>query len=152
MQSRRGFTYLELIVSMVILAILASAAIPSSKMITKRKKEAQLRDALLEIRTAIDSYKRAVDEGLIQRPQLDQYGYPLDFNELVEGAPLAQEPSVKIRFLRRIPVDPMTGEREWGMRSVQDEFDSISWGGQNLFDVYSESDGTAIDGTEYSEW
>jgi len=148
----QGFTYLELIVSMVILAILASAAVPTSRMIMKRNRERVLKRNLLEIRTAIDRFKRSVEEGTIEKPPLDQYGYPLDFNELIEGVSSTEDFNVKIRFLRRIPVDPMTGEAEWGKRSVQDPFDSKSWGGENLFDVYSLSDGTAIDQTEYSEW
>ncbi len=150
--SRKGFTILELMVSTVILAILASAAVPVSKMMVKRKKEASLRASLLEMRTAIDRYRQAVEEGIIKKPPLDQYGYPADFEELVFGAPHAMKPSITIRFLRRIPVDPMTGEAKWGMRSVQDAPDSTTWGGQNLFDVYSLSDGTAIDQTEYSQW
>ena len=148
----RGFTYLELIVTMVILAILASAAVPTSRMLIKRKKETTLRDALMEMRIAIDRYKRAIEEGVIQNTPLDQYGYPADLTELIEGAPTSKDPQIKIRFLRKVPMDPMTGEAEWGKRSVQDEFDASSWGGQNVFDVYSLSDGTGIDGTEYSEW
>jgi len=151
-QTQRGFTYLELIVSMVILAILASAAIPVSRMIVKRQKEARLRSALLEMRIAIDRYRQAVEEGVIQKPPIDQYGYPKDFNELVHGVPDATVPSITVRFLRRIPVDPITGEAEWGKRSVQDASDTTSWGGQNLFDVYSLSDGRAIDQTEYNQW
>lgn len=149
---RRAFTLLELILSMLILSILAAAVVPVSRVVVKRGKEAELRRKLLEIRTAIDRFKKASEEGLIDVTDRDQYGYPADFEELISGLPTTDGSGKHLRFLRRIPVDPFTGEAEWGMRSVQDEPDSSSWGSENLFDVYSLSDGTALDGTEYGAW
>ena len=120
----------------------------------KRRKEMELKQALLEIREAIDRFKRAADEGKIEADGTDQLGYPADFEELVNGVPMKTKDGKRknMRFLRRIPVDPMTGEAAWGMRSVQDEPDDSTWGRENLFDVYSLSDGTALDGTEYQTW
>ncbi|MDJ0838969.1 MAG: prepilin-type N-terminal cleavage/methylation domain-containing protein [Acidobacteriota bacterium] len=149
---KRGFTLLELVIAMVLLGILAAAAVPTTRKLVKRQKEIELKRALMEMREAIDRFKRASDEGVIVVMDIEQLGYPADFDELIEGAQLKKADSKRMRFLRRIPVDPMTGEAEWGMRSVQDDFDSQSWGRENLFDVYSLSDGTALDGTEYAEW
>jgi len=151
---RRAFTLLELVIAMVVLAVLASAIVPTTRNVVKRQKEAELRRALLEMREAIDRFKRAADEGLIAVDDIDQLGYPADFEQLIEGAPLRKKDTSgrTMRFLRRIPVDPMTGEAEWGMRSVQDDPDAGQWGGENLFDVYSLSDGVALDETEYREW
>jgi general secretion pathway protein G len=149
---RRGFTYLELVLSLVILAVLSAALIPSTRNVVKRQKELGLQRSLLEMREAIDRFKEAVDNGKIVVRDREQLGYPADFEQLVAGAPLADKPEITMRFLRRIPVDPITGEAEWGMRSVQDPVDSESWGGENLFDVYSKSDGVALDGTKYGEW
>ena len=148
----RGFTFLELILSMVILSVLAAAAVPTTRTIVKRNKELELKHALMEVREAIDRYKRAADQGLINVADPEQYGYPADFEELVAGAPLKKEVSKRMRFLRKIPVDPMTGEATWGMRSVQDDPEGSHWGRENLFDIYSLSDGTALNGEEYSEW
>lgn len=149
---RPGFTLLELMLSCVVLAILASAIMPTTKKILKRQKEMELKRALLEMREAIDRYKRATEEGLIAPGDIEWLGYPEDFAALTDGVSLQKNAEQKLRFLRRIPVDPMTGEAEWGKRSVQDDPDDKSWGGENLFDVYSLSDGTAMDGSEYSEW
>lgn len=137
---------------MVILGILAAAMVPTTKNIVKRQKETQLRNALMEVRLAIDRFKKMADEAKINVSDVRQLGYPADFGELIAGAPLKTEPGKIMRFLRRIPTDPMTGEATWGMRSVQDDFDGKSWGGENLFDIYSLSDGVALDGTPYSEW
>lgn len=149
---RMGFTLLELMISAVVLAILAGALMPTTKKIVKRQKEVELRRALLEMREAIDRYKKATEEGLIGEGDIDQLGFPEDFETLIAGVPLKKDSAKKIRFLRRIPKDPMTGEVEWGKRSVQDDPDDKTWGTENLFDVYSLSDGTALDGSEYSDW
>lgn len=149
---RRGFTFLELMLTMVILGILAAAMVPTTKNIVKRRKEAELRNALMEVRLAIDRFKKLADRGDINVDDARQVGYPADFEELIAGAPLKKEKGRPMRFLRRIPIDPMTGEASWGMRSTFDEPDENSWGGENLFDIYSLSDGTALDGTPYSEW
>lgn len=149
---RRGFTLLEIIITMVLLGILAAAVAPSTKKVVKRRKEAELKHSLLEVRTAIDRFKRAYDEGLIIVEDSRQMGYPSDMDELIHGASLKKESAKRMRFLRKVPTDPMTGEANWGMRSTFDQPDSGSWGRENLFDIYSLSDGVALDGTEYSEW
>jgi len=144
-------TLLELIIASSILIILASAALPVSRMAIKRQKEIELQEALREMRGAIDRYKDAADRGLIQ-VELGTEGYPKDLDILVEGVELATAKERRLRFLRRIPLDPMTGRADWGLRSVQDDPKSTSWGGQNVFDVYSRSNGVAINGTRYAEW
>lgn len=149
---RHGFTFLEIMLAMVILGILAAALVPTTKNIVKRRKETELRNGLMEMRLAIDRYKKIADEGKINVGDVRQLGYPADFDELIEGVPLRSDAGKNVRFLRRIPTDPMTGEAEWGMRSVQDAPDEKSWGGENLFDIYSLSDGTALDGSDYSQW
>jgi general secretion pathway protein G len=143
-----GLTLVELIVTVAILSILASAAVPMMRFQAKRYKERILRYDLWQMRDAIDHYKDAADRNLFQI-KLDSQGYPPDLQTLVDGVEIQGK---KVRFLRRIPVDPITGKAEWGMRSMQDDPDSDSFGGQNLFDVYSKSDGTALDGTKYSDW
>lgn len=143
-----GLTLVELIVTVAILSILASAAVPMMRFEAKRYKERILRYDLWQIRDAIDHYKDAADKNLFQI-KLDSQGYPPDLQTLVDGVDIQGK---KVRFLRRIPVDPMTEKDDWGMRSMQDDPDSDSFGGQNLFDVYSKSDGTALDGTKYSSW
>jgi general secretion pathway protein G len=143
-----GLTLVELIVTVAILSILASAAVPIMRFQAKRYKERILRYDLWQMRDAIDHYKDAADRNLFQI-KLDSQGYPPDLQTLVDGVDIQGK---KVRFLRRIPVDPITGKAEWGMRSMQDDPDSDSFGGQNLFDVYSKSDGTALDGTKYSDW
>ena len=149
--AQSGMTLLELIIATSILLILASAALPVSRMAIKRQKEFELREALREMRSAIDRYKDAADKNLIQ-VELGTEGYPKTLEILVDGVELATAKERRVRFLRRIPVDPMTGRTDWGMRSVQDDPKSGSWGGQNVFDVYSRSSGTALDGSRYADW
>ena len=149
---KRAFTYLELIIALVILSLLAGAAMPATQKIVKRGKELELKRALMEVRTSIDRFKRMADAGEIQVDNIDQLGYPADFDQMLEGATLTKQQGKIMKFLRRIPVDPMTGEAKWGMRSVQDDVDSPSWGQENLFDIYSLSDGVALDGSEYRTW
>jgi general secretion pathway protein G len=147
-RSQRGFTLVELIVSVAIMAILATAALPLARLTVRREKERELRRDLWEMRDAIDRYKDAADRGLFQT-KLGSEGYPPDMDTLVQGVDVNGK---KVRFLRRIPVDPMTGKNEWGMRSMQDDPDSTSWGGQGVFDVYTKSEDTAMDGTKYKDW
>lgn len=149
--AQRGMTLLELIIAASILLILASAALPVSRMAIKRQKEFELREYLRELRSSIDRYKDAADKNLIQ-VELGTEGYPKDLDVLVNGVELATAKERRVRFLRRIPVDPMTGRADWGLRSVQDDPKSGSWGGQNVFDVYCRSSGTALDGSRYSDW
>jgi general secretion pathway protein G len=144
----RGLTLVELIVTVAILAILATAAVPVARFQVKRDKERELRYDLWQMRAAIDAYKDAADRGAFQT-KVDSMNYPPDLQTLVDGVDVKGK---KVRFLRRIPVDPMTGKTDWGERSMQDDPTSDSWGGQNVFDVYSKSDGTALDGTKYSDW
>lgn len=143
-----GLTLVELIVTVAILAILATAAIPVTRFAVKRQNERYLRQDLWEMRSAIDHYKDAADKNAFQT-KVDSQGYPPDLQTLVDGVDVQGK---KVRFLRRIPVDPMTGKAEWGLRSMQDDPDADSWGGQNVFDVYSKSEGTALDGTKYKDW
>src|SRR5664279_125074 len=145
---RRGFTVVELNVAMTILMILTAAAVPIVRVTIQRNKERELRRALWEMRDGIDRYKDAADRGAFQI-KLDSQGYPPDLETLVKGV---DSNGKKMRFLRRIPVDPMTSKTEWGLRSMQDEADSDSWGGQNVFDVYTKSEGTALDGSKYKTW
>jgi len=147
--AQAGMSLLELIIACSILFILASAAEPMIRITIVRSREAELHRCLREIRNAIDRYKDMADAKAFQT-EVASNGYPPDIDTLVNGVTLAG--NKKVRFLRRIPVDPMTGQRDWGMRSVQDDADSTSWGGDNVFDVYSKSQGTALDGTKYSEW
>jgi general secretion pathway protein G len=144
-----GMSLLELIIGCTVLLILASAAEPLIRITIVRSREAELHRSLREIRNAIDRYKDMADT-MAFRTELTSNGYPPDLETLVNGVTLAGDK--KVRFLRRIPVDPMTGQREWGLRSVQDDADSTSWGGDNVFDVYSKSQGTALDGSKYSDW
>jgi general secretion pathway protein G len=151
-RNQRGFTMVELIVSFTIMALLTSMAVPLASYKVKRDKERELRYALREIRRAIDKYKDASDQKLID-VKLGTEGYPESLEILVQGVKLSQSPDGKtIKFLRRIPKDPMTGTFDWGKRSMQDDPKAQSWGGQNVFDVYSKSTERARDGTPYSEW
>jgi len=143
-----GLTLVELIICVAIVAILASAAIPIARFQVKREKERELRRDLWEMRDAIDRYKDAADKGAMQI-KADSMGYPPDLETLVNGVDIQEK---KVKFLRRIPVDPMTGTADWGLRSNQDDADSDSFGGQNVFDVHTKSTGTALDGTKYSTW
>ena len=154
-RAQHGYTFVELLIVTTILLILASAVMPLAQVATQRQREAELRRNLRELRTAIDAFKDAVDLGRIPTTELEpgNEGYPPDLETLVEGISAANDASGrKLRFLRRIPVDPLTGEAEWGLRSYQDSATSTTWGGQNVFDVYSEAEGTALDGTEYRTW
>lgn len=154
MRREQGFTYIELIVATVILVIIAAAAIPVAEVTSKRVKEIELRRNLRIMRDAIDNYKNAVDAGLIggMDVELGSEGYPEELETLVEGVDQVGTPGKKLRFLRRIPIDPMTKSTEWGLRSYQDKPDSMFWGGQNVYDVYTRSQGIALDGTKYSDW
>jgi general secretion pathway protein G len=147
-RTESGLTLVELLVTVTILAILASAAVPVYKFKLKRDKERELRRDLWEMRDAIDHYKDAADKGAIQT-KVDSQNYPPDMETLVNGVDIQGK---KVRFLRRIPIDPMTGKQEWGLRSMQDDPTSDSYGGQSVFDVHSKSMGTALDGTKYSDW
>ena len=151
----KGFTFIELLVVTTILLILATAVMPLARVTVQRQREIELHRALREIRLAIDKYKDSVDNGLIGSVdvKVGSEGYPPDLETLVEGVSVANDASGrKLKFLRRIPVDPMTGRAEWGFHSMQDDPKSDSFGGQSVFDVYSKSTGTALDGTKYSEW
>jgi len=146
-----GFTLLELIIATGILLVLSTAALPVVRFTVIRAKEAELRRDLREMRNAIDHFKDAADLNLV-RVQLGSEGYPPDLDSLVKGVEYGGGGGQKKRFLRRIPVDPMTGRSEWSLRSVQDDPDTTSWGGNNVFDVHSTSTRTALDGTKYSDW
>lgn len=146
--SEHGLTLVELIVTVAILSILASAAIPIARFKVKREKERELRRDLWEMRDAIDHYKDAADKGAFMT-KADSNNYPPDLQTLVDGVEVQTK---KVRFLRKIPIDPMTGDTDWGLRSNQDDADSDSFGGQNVFDVHSKSTGTALDGTKYNTW
>jgi general secretion pathway protein G len=145
----RGFTLLELIVAATILAILTMMAVPLARVTIQREKEKQLRQALWDMRDAIDRYKDAADRQMFQT-KVDSQNYPPDLETLVKG--VEAQGGKKIRFLRSIPTDPMTKSKEWGLRSMQDDPDSDSWGGQNVFDVYTKSDGVGLDNTKYKDW
>jgi general secretion pathway protein G len=148
-----GFTLIELIVAFSILLLLTTMAVPLARYKVRREQEQELRFSLREIRTAIDKFKDAADLNLIGPLSLDQDGYPESLDQLVDGVPLqGNADGRKIKFLRRIPVDPFTGQRDWGMRSTRDEPSSSAWGGQNVFDVYTKTYERAADGTPYSEW
>ena len=147
-RSQQGMTLVELIVAITILAILAVAAMPLARVTVRREKERELRRDLWQMRDAIDRYKDAADRGLFQS-KMGTEGYPPDLDTLVNGVDIGGK---KVRFLRRVPADPMTGKTEWGERSMQDDPDSDSWGGQDVFDVYTKSEGTALDGTKYKDW
>jgi general secretion pathway protein G len=146
--TERGLTLVELIITVTILSILAGAAFPIARFQTKRLNERILRYDLWMMRDAIDRYKDAADKNAF-RTKVDSQGYPESLEKLVEGEEVQTK---KVRFLRYIPVDPMTGKAEWGLRSMQDDPKSDSYGGQSVFDVYSKSTGTALDGTKYSDW
>jgi len=146
-----GYSLVELIIVCVLLVILAAVALPTARYTIKRGKEIELRAALREMRNAIDEHKRYSDAGLIP-VELGTDGYPRELEVLVEGVDVVGQVAKTARFLRRIPLDPMTGEAEWGMRSYQDEWDSSSWGGENVFDVYSLSEGMGLNKVSYQLW
>lgn len=147
-RGERGLTFVELIVTTAILAILAMCALPVARFEMKRQNERQLRYDLWMMRDAIDKYKDAADRNAFQ-VKVDSQGYPPDLETLVKGVEVQTK---KVRFLRKIPIDPMTGKAEWGLRSMKDDPDSDSYSGDSVFDVYSKSQGTALDGTKYSTW
>ena len=152
---QRGFTFVELLVVTTIVLILASAVQPLARITIQRTREAELRRVLREMRTAIDKFKDAADNGQIPTTALkaNNEGYPPDLQTLVDGVSVANDATGrKLKFLRRIPVDPTTGDVEWGLRAYQDKPDSSSWSGQNVYDVYSKNEGTALDGTKYRDW
>ena len=151
----RGFSFVELLVVTTIVLVLASAVQPLARVTIQRTREAELRRVLREMRTAIDKFKDAADAGQIPTTELktNSEGYPPDLQTLVNGVSVANDATGrKLKFLRRIPVDPTTGDDEWGLRGYQDKPDSTSWNGQNIFDVYSKNQGTALDGTKYRDW
>ncbi len=152
---QRGFSFIELLVVTTIILILASAVQPLAKVTMQRTREAELRRVLREMRTAIDKFKDAADAGMIPTTELkaNSEGYPPSLEMLVEGVSVANDATGrKLKFLRRIPTDPMTGDTEWGLRAYQDKPDATTWSGQNVFDVYSKSQGTGLNGTKYREW
>ncbi len=152
---QRGYTFIELLIVTMVLLILASAVMPLAQVTSQRQREAEVRRALREMRTAIDAFKNAVDLGLIATTELEpgSEGYPPSLDILVEGIGAANDASGrKLRFLRRIPIDATTASTDWGLRSYQDSPTSTSWGGENVFDVYTKSGGTALDGTKYTDW
>ena len=144
----RGFTLIELIVATAILVVLTGLAIPMARISIKREKEHELRAALWEMRDAIDRYKDAADRGAFQT-KVGSEGYPPDLDTLVKGVDVGGK---KIRFLRKIPTDPMTNSTDWGLRAMKDDPDSDSWGGDNVFDVFTKSQGEGLDGTKYKDW
>jgi general secretion pathway protein G len=141
----------ELIAAITILLVLASIALPLARVQVMRSREIELRRDLREMREAIDRYKQLSD-GAVIAVKVDSFGYPSDLQSLVDGVPTRSNAGLKYKLLRRIPVDPMTGSKDWGLRSVQDDIDSQGWGGQNVFDVHSKSDKTGLDGTPYADW
>jgi general secretion pathway protein G len=147
-QQVEGFTLLELVIATAILLILSTMAVPLARLTIQREKERQLRRDLWEMRDAIDRYKILAERGGFQT-KVDSQGYPPDLETLVKGVDLQGK---TVRFLRKIPIDPMTNSKEWGLRSMQDDPDSDSWGGQNVFDVYTKSQGMALDDTKYKDW
>jgi general secretion pathway protein G len=151
--SRRqaGYTLAELVMVAAVMVILAMAAMPVTKFTAKRSKEAEMRQALREMRTAIDTYKRYSDSGLIQ-VDVGTEGYPKKLDVLVEGVEIVGQVDKKLKLLRRVPIDPMTGKQEWGLRSYQDAWDATSWGGENVYDVYSLSKGVGLNGVPYRKW
>jgi general secretion pathway protein G len=152
---QRGFTFIELVVVSTIILILASAVLPLAQVTSQRQREAELRRSLREMRTAIDKFKDAVDQGQIPTTELEpgSEGYPPDLDTLVDGVSAANDASGrKLKFLRRVPIDPMTNTNEWGKRAYQDRPESSSWGGKNVFDVYTTSQGVGLDGTKYRDW
>ena len=150
-RSESGMTLLELIIACAILLVLASAALPIARFSVLHQKETELRNDLEAMRDAIDAYRECADKQQIKTTPGGS-NYPPDLDTLVRGVPLTASADKTIRFLRKIPVDPMTGRADWGLRGVEDDTDSLTWGGKDVFDVYSSSTGTAMDGTRYSTW
>ncbi len=155
MRREQGYTFIEVVVVTAILLILASAVMPLAQVTAQRQREVELHRGLREIRTAIDKFKDAIDTGQIAASDFEpgNEGYPPDLETLVEGVSAANDATGrKLKFLRRIPIDPMTNSTDWGLRAYQDKPDSTTWGGHNVFDVYTKSGATALDGTKYQEW
>jgi len=153
--NERGYSFVELLVVTTIILVLASAIMPLAKVTMQRQREIELRRSLREMRTAIDRFKDAADLQMISNLDLEpgSEGYPKNLEVLVDGVAVTGDATGrKLKFLRKIPIDPMTGNTEWALRSYQDKPDSSSWGGQNVFDVATKSDGTALDGTKYKDW
>ena len=150
-RGERGYTLAELVMVVVVMAILAMAVLPVAKYTSRRTKELELKQALRTMRAAVDEFKRYSDAGMIPI-DLGTDGYPAELEVLVEGVDLVGQIDRKVKFLRRVPIDPMTGEEEWGLRSYQDEPDSSSWGGENVYDVYSLAGGTGLNGVPYEKW
>jgi general secretion pathway protein G len=151
----RGYSFLELLIVCALILILASAVLPLARVTAQRTREAELRRALREMRTAIDKFKDAADTQQIASLEIKagSEGYPSDLQMLVDGVSVPNDTTGrKLKFLRKIPVDPMTHSTDWGLRSYQDDPDARSWGGQNVFDVYTKFEGTALDGTKYRDW
>jgi len=149
---KKGFTLIELIITVFIISILVGVAVPLARNSIRRQKEVALRQALRDVRTAIDNYKAASDLGRIP-VKVDTEGYPEKLQVLVDGVDMNGTVGKKLKLLRRIPVDPMTNSTDWGLRSYQDDpKNSSSWGGQDVFDIYTKSQGTALDGTKYKDW
>lgn len=146
-----GFTLVEMIASLTIMLILTAVALPLARVQIQRRKELELHRDLRELRQAIDRYKDFADRGMIPT-NADSFGYPPDLDTLVKGVAVKGSATAKYKFMRRVPVDPFTGEANWGLRAMQDDPDSKSWSGGNVFDVYSKSYGTALDGTKYEAW
>lgn len=151
-RNERGLTLVEMIVAFTILLILSTMAVPLARVKVRSERERGLRWSLDEMRKAIDKYKDYADQGLLGPQKMEQNGYPESLEQLVEGVKLAGQVDKKVRFLRRVPKDPMTNSYDWGKRSMQDDPKSTGWGGQNVFDVYTKSTEKAADGTPYSEW
>jgi general secretion pathway protein G len=148
-----GYTFIEIAIVAAIIAILASAVLPLAKVTLQRNREIELRRSLREMRTAIDKYKDAIDQNLIADPPTTAEGYPPTLETLVEGVPAANDSTgKKLKYLRKIPYDPMTRSTEWGLRSTRDLPDAKNWGRQNVYDIYTKSEGTALDGSKYSDW
>ena len=147
----RGYSLVELVVVVTLILVLTAMIVPVARFNWTRMKEMELKEALRNVRTAVDEYKRLSDQGLIP-VEIGTEGYPKEMEDLVEGVELVGQVKKVRKFLRKVPIDPMTGEAEWGFRSLQDEPDSTSWGRQNIYDVYSLSERTALDGTKYKDW
>ena len=151
-RNQRGLSLIELIVAVTIMLILTSMAVPLARSKVRSERERELRRALIEMRNAIDKYKDYADQGLLGPQKVGAEGYPESLDILVDGVKLAGQVDKKIRFLRRIPKDPMTNSSDWGKRSMQDDPKATAWGGQNVFDIYTNTYDKARDGTAYSEW
>jgi general secretion pathway protein G len=155
MRSQNCYSFVELLIVTAILFILASAVMPLAQVTSQRQRESELRLALRQVRTAIDKFKDAVDQGRIAQTEVSpgSEGYPPDLETLVKGVSIQNDASgAKLKFLRKIPTDPMTNSTEWGLRAYQDKPDSTSWGRGNVFDIYSKSSAAALDGTKYKDW